>query len=207
MRIKTTFAPLALLLALGAGSCAPQVAPTPTLAPTATATQTPTPTAPPTATPTTTPTAAATPTPTVTPTPTPDLVEVSVYFTDSERFAQEIPPFEVGVTRFVDPSSDIPEAVMQEFFEGPTEEEREQGLELIASGFTGFSSLTIEDGIARIFLTGECRSAGGVYTVAQPILRNLLQFPDAVYVKIYDEHGDTQFPEGESHSIPTCLEP
>ncbi len=207
MRIKTPLTALALLLALGMGSCAPQVVPTATPAPTATPTATPPPTATPTATPTPTASPTATPTATVTPTPTPDLVEVSVYFTDSERFAQEIPPFEVGVPRFVDPSENLPEAVMREFFEGPTEEERERGLQLIASGFTGFSSLTIEDGIARIQLTGECRPAGGIYTVAQPIMRNLLQFPDAVYVKIYDEHGDTQFPEGESHSVPICLEP
>jgi hypothetical protein len=96
---------------------------------------------------------------------------------------------------------------MSAFFEGPTEQERDQGLELIASGFTGFSALTIEDGIARIYLTGECRSLGGTYTIAQPIMENLLQFPDVEHVKIYDETGNTEVPEGRSNSIPFCLEP
>ncbi len=96
---------------------------------------------------------------------------------------------------------------MRAFFEGPTAEERERSLRLVASGFTGFSSLTIEDGVARIALTGQCTSYGAVYTVAQPIMRNLLQFPEVRFVKIYDEHGNTEMPEGQTNSIPACLEP
>jgi hypothetical protein len=138
---------------------------------------------------------------------TPEPVEVAVYFTDDDRYVEGTPPFEVPVSRQVAASSDTPEAVMRAFFEGPTAEERDEGLALISNGFTGFSSLTIEDGVARIYLTGECRSAGGVYTVAQPIMKNLLQFPEVDYVKIYDSRGNTELPEGRSNSIPACLEP
>lgn len=195
MRSKIVVIPLVALLSVGGASCRVQIAPTATLIPTSSPTPTPTPTRTP------------TPTPTLTPTATPELVEITVYFTDSDRYAQAKPPYEAPVSRLVDASADVPEAVMSAFFEGPTEDERERGLELISSGFTGFSSLTIEDGIARIALTGECRSHGGVYTVAEPITRNLLQFPEVEYVKIYDEQGNTQLPEGESNSIPACLEP
>lgn len=201
MRSKTSFVLLTVLLVAGGASCRTQImpTPTPTLTPIPTPTSTPTSAQSPTPTPT--------PTPTSTPTPASEMVQVTVYFTDSDRYAEGTPPFEVPVSRLVDASLDMPEAVMRAFFEGPTEEERERGLELIASGFTGFSSLTVEDGIARIALTGTCEAHGGVYTVAQPIMQNLRQFPEVEYVKIYDAHGNTQSPEGESDSIPACLEP
>ncbi len=209
MRSKTSVTLLALLLSVGGASCIPQIFPAPTPTPTATPTPTltPTPISTPTPASTPTPTPTSTPTTAPTPTPTPEQVEINVYFTDSERYVEGEPPYEVPVSRFVDPSAELPEAVVREFFEGPTEEERERELVLIDSGFTGFSSLTIDDGIARIYLTGSCQSLGATYTVAQPLIQNLLQFPEIDYVKIYDEQGNTQFPEGESHSIPVCLEP
>lgn len=193
MRKRTLLLLLVIVLSVGATSCGPGAS----LAPTPTPTQTPT----------STPLPTPTPMPTLTPTLAPERVEISVYFTDSDNYVEGTPPFERPVTRFVDPSSNRPEAVLRAFFEGPTTEEQEQGLELIASGFTGFESLVIEDGVARVYLTGHCRTAGGVYTVAQPIMRNLLQFPGVEAVKIYDESGTTQDPDGTSNSIPFCLEP
>lgn len=155
--------------------------------------------------PTTTP--APTSLPQLTPTPTINLVSITVYFTDRDLYAAGIPPFEVAVTRSVPAVNGLPEAVLLAFFEGPTIEEREQGLEAITSGFDGVSALVIKDGIARVYLTGTCASLGATYTVAQPIMRNLLQFPEVSYVKIYDENGETEVPEGETNSIPFCLEP
>lgn len=143
------------------------------------------------------------------PTPTirPDLVPITVYFTDQYRYAAGTPPFEAEVTRMVPSSSNLPEAVLIAFFKGPTIDEREDGLEAITSGFKGVGTLTIRNGIARVYLNGECASLGATYTIAQPIMRNLLQFEDISYVKIYDENGDTEEPEGETNSIPFCLEP
>lgn len=187
MRRTRTVVGLAILVLLASTACRPQAVPT--------------------STPTATPTATLTPTPTPTPTATPNLAEVRVYFTDMDRYAEGTPPFEASVTRVVDASSNLPEAVMRAFFAGPTEQERDEGLALITNGFDGYSSLTIEDGVARLRLTGECQSAGGTYTVAQPIMKNLLQFPEVEYVKIYDSAGNTQLPEGRSNSIPLCLEP
>lgn len=147
------------------------------------------------------------PPPPPSPTPTSDLVSVTVYFTDVNRYAAGTEPFEAAVTRMVPSSSNLAEAVLLAFFEGPTVEERAQGLEAITSGFDGLVSLVIENGIARVYLTGECGSMGATYTIAQPIIKNLLQFPNVSYVKIYDENGETEVPEGDSSSIPFCLEP
>jgi len=145
-----------------------------------------------------------------TPTPVPKeptQIEISVYFTDSNLYAAGTPPFEVAVTRYVAPTSNLLEAVLAEFFRGPTDQERAQGLELITSGFTGFSSLQIENGVAHIYLTGPCASHGATYTIAQPLLANLLQFDEIKFVKIYDSDGETEQPTGPTNSIPFCLEP
>ena len=137
----------------------------------------------------------------------PDWVEVTVYFTDRDAYAVGVPPFEVGVTRLVPASSNIPEAVLEAFFAGPALEEEQRGLMMIASGFQGVLELEISDGVARVFLSGECSSQGATYTVAQPIHRNLLQFPEVRAVKIFDEDRTTEDPLGEGNSIPACLEP
>lgn len=136
-----------------------------------------------------------------------DRIEVTVYFTDREAYAAGVPPFEVGVTRLVPASSNLPEAVLEAFFAGPTLEEEQRGLMLIAGGFQGVRALEVSEGVARVFLAGECSSLGATYTVAQPVLRNLLQFPEVRSVKIYDEDMTTENPFGEGNSIPACLEP
>ena len=135
------------------------------------------------------------------------MISVTVFFTDVGRYSDGTPPFEAPVTRLVEANQYLPEAVLREFFRGPSAEEKAAGLELVASGFTGFQSLTIVDGIARVYLTGSCHSNGATYTVAAPIMANLLQFPEIIYVKIYDAEGNTEQPEGPVNSIPFCLEP
>lgn len=160
----------------------------------------------PTVTPSLVPTIPSTPTATrisVSPPP----IQITVYFTDRARFAAGTPPFEVGVSRMVPALANPPEAVLTEFFAGPTPEEQAQGLEAITSGFTGYSALQIQDGIARVYLTGTCASNGATYTIAQPIMASLLQFPTIQSVKIYDASGTTEQPDGPVSSIPVCLEP
>ncbi|MCL6430498.1 MAG: GerMN domain-containing protein [Anaerolineae bacterium] len=151
------------------------------------------------------------PTPPATDTPVPPTgpaeVNVQVYFTDEKRFNAGTLPFEVAVERLVPASADLPGAVLQEFFKGPTEEEQARGLRAITSGFTGFSALEVKDGIARVYLTGPCVSHGAAYNVAALIMRNLSQFEEIRAVKIYDAEGVTEEPEGEVNSIPPCLEP
>jgi hypothetical protein len=141
-------------------------------------------------------------------TATPERVTLNVYFTDSNRYAEATEPFEVAVSRTAPAGSNLPEAVLTEFFQGPTAEEARQGLVAITSGATGFRELHIDqDGIAHVTLDGPCSSMGATYTIAQPLMKNLLQFEEIDYVKIYDAEGETEVPEGRSSSIPFCLEP
>ena len=142
---------------------------------------------------------------------TTELVDVPVYFFDENRFTSGAQPFETAVIRQVEVYSptggDLPGKVLEELFRGPTPEEQQTGLRLVDSGFNGFSQLRIEGGVAHVYLTGTCQSGGSTYTIAQLLLKNLLQFPEIQSVKIYDASGTTEEPEGATNSIPFCLEP
>jgi hypothetical protein len=138
---------------------------------------------------------------------TPSTVSLTVYFTDVARYQVGTEPYETAVTRIVQEPASLPEAVLTQLFLGPTEAEKAQGLDVILSGTTGFSKLTIENGVARIYLTGTCASNGATYTIANLIYANLRQFPDIQWIKIYDQNNETETPDGQSSSIPVCLEP
>jgi hypothetical protein len=141
-----------------------------------------------------------------TPTP-PATVTLTVYFTDMPHYQVGTEPYEKAVTRTVPVPASLPEAVLTQLFLGPTQAEKAQGLDIVLSGTTGFSKLTITDGLARVYLTGTCNSKGATYTIGNLIDANLKQFPEVQWVKIYDQNGETETPDGQSGSIPFCLEP
>lgn len=147
----------------------------------------------------------ANPGPAATGSPSP--VAITVYFTNLANFQVGKEPYETAVTRTVPATNDLPQAVLMQLFQGPTAAEKGQGLAVFFSGATGFSKLTIEDGVARVYLTGDCNSNGATYTVANLIDTNLKQFPEIKWIKIYDPTGETETPNGQSSSIPFCLEP
>jgi hypothetical protein len=140
-------------------------------------------------------------------TPKPTPVTVTVYFTNVSRYAVGVEPYEDPVTRTVPMTGSLPETVLSQLFLGPTAEEKAQGLEAFLSGTTGFSKLSIQDGVARLTLTGKCNSGGATYTISNLIFANLAQFPEVRWIKIYDENGETEAPDGQTSSIPVCLEP
>jgi hypothetical protein len=144
---------------------------------------------------------------TASPDPTLQLIEIPVYFTSVDRYALATPPYEVAVARYFSPEINLPEAVLIEFFNGPTPDEEALGLQALTSGFTGLRRLEVTDGIAHVFLDGNCNSQGATYTIAQPLMANLFQFPEIRFIKIYDEKGSTDQPTGPANSIPACLEP
>jgi spore germination protein GerM len=139
--------------------------------------------------------------------PIPRTTTLTVYFMNVERYSIGTEPYEDAVTRTVLTPDSLPEAVLQQLFLGPTPEEQAQGLAVVLSGTTGFSNLTIQDGVARVYLSGTCSSGGATYTIASLIFVNLKQFPDIHWVKIYDQNGETETPDGSGDSIPFCLEP
>jgi hypothetical protein len=132
---------------------------------------------------------------------------LTIYFTDIVRFKAGTEPYEAAVTRTVPMPASLPQAVLTQLFLGPTEVELLGGMEIVTSGTTGFSKMTLENGIARIYLTGACASNGSTYTIANLIFANLKQFPEIKWIKIYDPNGGTETPEGHISSIPFCLEP
>jgi len=140
-------------------------------------------------------------------TPKPATVTLTVHFTNVHRYAIGTEPYEDPVTRTVAMAGSRPELVLTQVFIGPTPEEKAQGLDAFFSGTTGFSKLTIDEGIARVYLTGKCNSGGATYTISNLIFANLAQFPEIHWIKIYDENGETETPEGQTSSIPFCLEP
>ena len=153
--------------------------------------------------------------PTIAPQPTAVIVlpsaepagqEITVYFMDENRFVAATDPYEVAVTRTT-ASEDLPLAVLQAYFAGPTQEEFDQGLRLLSSGFTHVRELSIQDGIARVYLGGTCANNGAAYSVANLVMKNLEQFPGISAVKIYDENDENLDPDSPNSSLPYCLEP
>ena len=177
--------------------------PTPTITPSRTRTSTPT------RTPTRTPTVTRTPTSTRTriPTATPAYKLIKVYFVNKFRYTNDIPPFEVNGVRWAR-SNMLPQSALNEYFKGPGSTERfTYGWIALYNGFIGYSKLEIRDGVAHVFLNGTCTSEGRDFTITNLITLNLKQFPEIQFVKIYDENGETQDPNGLSDSIPACLQP
>lgn len=134
-------------------------------------------------------------------------VTITVYFTDLPRYQVGTEPYETAVVRTIQAPASLPEAVLNQLFLGPSEAEKDQGLAVVLNGTTGFSQLTISGGIARIYLRGTCNSQGATYTIANLISANLKQFPEIQWIKIYDQSGETESPDGQGDSIPFCLEP
>jgi hypothetical protein len=129
-----------------------------------------------------------------------------VWFFDTQRYADNTPPFYVPVLRPVLPS--IPAtALMDRVLAGPTAQETAANLVLIRSGVTGFTMMSIKDHIARVQLLGDCSSGGSTETIAGEIMPTLRQLSRVDWVKIYDAQGVTETPDGPSDSIPVCLEP
>jgi hypothetical protein len=116
-------------------------------------------------------------------------------------------PYEVAVTRYVPSSKNVVNSVLDEFFKGPSDVERNQGLAVINNGFTGYSKVVFANGGVYVYLTGNCMPNGTLYTIARPLVANLKQFPEIQFVKIYDQFGNTLQPAARVDSIPACLDP
>ena len=111
-----------------------------------------------------------------------------------------------AVTRRV-PTPGVARGALTALFAGPSDFDKPAGLTFVASDATGFTGLTVTNGIARVQLTGGCASGGATFTIANEIVPTLKQFPTVDFVKIYDPQGHTEQPTGRVDSIPICLEP
>ncbi|HEY9475929.1 MAG TPA: hypothetical protein VIS06_19020 [Mycobacteriales bacterium] len=133
-------------------------------------------------------------------------VSVRDYFLFKPAFDSGHPPFVRAVRRPVIPPA-VGRGALQRLFAGPTNSEFSAALRFVASGATGFTNLSVSNGIARVRLTGGCSSGGSTFTIADEIFPTLKQFPTVRWVKIFDPAGHTERPSGNTDSIPECLEP
>jgi hypothetical protein len=133
-------------------------------------------------------------------------VPVRDYFLDTANYKIGRRPYTTAVQRPVIPPA-TSFGALQWLFAGPTQAEQAQGLRFVSSKATGFSKLTVKNGIARVYLTGRVTSGGSTFTIANLIRPTLKQFPSIKWVKIYDAAGRTEHPTGPSDSIPRSLEP
>ncbi|MFI7707393.1 GerMN domain-containing protein [Nonomuraea sp. NPDC049480] len=133
-------------------------------------------------------------------------VPVRDYFLNTANYSTGRKPYTTAVRRpVIAPVTAF--GALQRLFAGPTQAEKAQGLRFVASKATGFSKLTVKNGIARVYLTGRVTSGGSTFTIADQIRPTLKQFPSIKWVKIYDAVGRTERPTGPSDSIPQSLEP
>jgi hypothetical protein len=128
-------------------------------------------------------------------------VPANVHFLDLDNFQTGVPPYTRAVPRPVIPPATA-RGALQRLFAGPTQEEIAQRLRFVNSDATGFTALSIVDGIARVRLTGGCSSHGSTFTVADEIFPTLKQFSSVRWVKVYDPQGHTEQPTGQGDSIP-----
>ena len=123
------------------------------------------------------------------------------------RYENNLPPFVVTGDRWARTNA-LPQTALNEYFKGPGATERFSfGWIALYNGFTGYSRLEIRDSVAHVFLEGTCTPDGRDFNIADLITLNLKQFSDIQFVKIYDENGQTQTPDGLSDSVPACLAP
>ncbi|MGQ0632798.1 MAG: AMIN-like domain-containing (lipo)protein [Sporichthyaceae bacterium] len=111
-----------------------------------------------------------------------------------------------SVSRWV-PTNAPATGALHRMFAGPTAAEKARGVINRRSGATGFRSLSISDGIARLRLVGGCNSRGSTATIANQINATLKSLRGVRWVKIYSPDGQTARPNGQTDSIPACLEP
>lgn len=131
---------------------------------------------------------------------------VDVYFVHMPNYTAGVQPDVVAAARSV-PAATPARGALEELFAGPTAAEHADGLDIVRSGATGFKDLSIDDGIARVTLTGRCDSGGSTMTIANLIVPTLKQFPTVDHVKIFDPAGQTPHPDGPNDSLPACLNP
>jgi len=131
---------------------------------------------------------------------------VKVFFFNEPRFLANTEPFYTPVWRRVRVPA-VASGALHSLFHWPSATEHEQGLRFLNSEASGFTKLSISNGIARVQLTGGCDVHGSTQSIAGEITPILKQFPNVTYVKIYDPGGQTADPAGPNDSIPDCLNP
>lgn len=135
-----------------------------------------------------------------------DVEVVEVFLVDQTAFNEGRAPYVVAVEREV-PADDPVQGAVDALFEGPTAEEGDEAITFVASGASGATVVSVEDGVATVQLEGGCSSGGSTLTIAAQLIPTLQQFDDVDVVKVLDPEGTTIDPDSDQDSTPECLEP
>lgn len=208
-----SFTPTALPASTSTSTSAPEVRVAPSSTPSPSATPAPTLTATPRPSATPIPSITATKAPSLTPslTPSPTLtatlmpVAMDIYFTNSRAGSATAAPIE-PVRRQIAGTHDVMAAALDQYFAGPTVEEQNRGLQLTRNGFAGYRKVEVANGMVAVYLAGNCVPSGTGYSLAQPLIATLKQFPGVLYVKLYDAYDHTGNALSAADSWPTCLD-
>ena len=151
-------------------------------------------------------TAVSTVLPTRWPTATLFYTRVKLFFTHAHNLEKRLPALIVERSRYVSSGQDLHKVVLDQYFTGPGATERYSYGDIgIYDGFTGYSKIEFSEGVLRIQLIGSCKQQYDGITIADLLNLNMKQFPEVLYVRIYDEKGQTLQAEGKIDSVPACL--
>ena len=127
------------------------------------------------------------------------LVEGTVFFAKSPECVQDCI---VAVKRQVPKWT--PQIALDSLYKGPSSGENE--LRFLRCGSTGAKIKTVEDGVAKVQLEGECGGCGttSVYDLILPTLKS---FSEINVIHLYDSSGKSQIEGPTIDSRPACLEP
>ena len=85
-------------------------------------------------------------------------------------------------------------------------EEKQQGLTLLKCQMTGAKLLSINNGLAKVKVIGDCGNCGSI-GIYDSIVKTLKQFKNIQYVHVLDPQGKTQALSNTADARPECLEP
>ena len=130
---------------------------------------------------------------------TPTLIEGTLFFTKSpecsadciESVKRQVPVW-------------TPQIALDSLYRGPSKEET--GLRFIDCGSSGAKLQTIESGVAKVQLEGDCGGCGSL-SVYDLIVPTLKAFREIKVVQLHDSSGKSQIEGSQIDSRPACLEP
>jgi Ig-like domain-containing protein len=131
---------------------------------------------------------------------------VSIYFTNTRAVGGNTPPFNEAVARQIPGGPNLVLSTLDEYFRGPTLDEQARGLVAFRNGYVNYRRVDFAGGVLSVYLAGNCKPSGTRYSIAQPLIATMKQFPGVLYVKVFDEYDHTRDPIGKDDSWPVCLD-
>lgn len=132
---------------------------------------------------------------------------ISIFFLDQTKIKTQATPIETEVKRETKGSHPW-QTILQSIFQGPTPEEKKAGLFVETNGENDASlNFDPKTGAMTIKLSGKCKASAG-YNLGDVLLKNFGQFSEVKKLRVFDEKGKTDLPEGDDrNSFPTCFQP